>query len=173
MLTETIRRHCLVDELQLGQDLNQALQGQRQADFALLLAMLSSDVQDQAWVADPPLPEAADDHWRDHFGLPAQRPLAAHDGSAAHALAMAEQLAEGGAAAVRLYDALCPEALVPGQFALGHGVWDNLTPLSRHKHGLARRGELLAHVPLQAPPSAMLDAIHDADTLTRQSWLPS
>lgn len=173
MLTDTIRRHCLVDELQLGQDLNQALQGQRQADFALLLAMLSPDVQDQAWVADPPAPETADDHWRGHFGLPAPRPLAAHDDSATQSLVMAQQLAEGGGAAVRLYDALCPEALVPAQFALGQGVWDNLPPLSRYKHELARRGELLAHDPLQAPPSAMLDAIHGAETLTRHSWLPS
>lgn len=172
MLTDTLRRHCLVDELQLGQDLNQALQGQRQADFALMLAMLSPDVQDQAWVSDPPLPEVADDHWRDHFGLPAQRPLAAHDGSMTQALTMAAQLAEGGGAAVRLFDALRPEALVPAQFALGQGVWDNLPPLTRHKHELARRGELLAHEPLHAPPGAMLDAIHDAEALTRQSWLP-
>ncbi|MCD8547212.1 MAG: hypothetical protein LRY38_01915 [Aeromonadaceae bacterium] len=172
MLTDTLRRHCLVDELQLGQELNQALHGQRQADFALMLAMLSADVQDQAWVADPPLPEVAEAQWRARFGLPPQRPLAAHDHSADQSLAMAEHLVDGGSAAVRLFDALSPEALVPAQFALGAGVWDNLPPLTREKHALARRGELLGRVPLEAPPSAMLDAIQGAQTLTRQHWQP-
>ena len=46
MLEADIRQVYLVDELQLGQRLNQALQGGHQAEFALLLSMLSPDVTD-------------------------------------------------------------------------------------------------------------------------------
>lgn len=44
---QSIRQHALIDELQLGQQLNKcALNGDR-AKFALLLSMLSSDISDQ------------------------------------------------------------------------------------------------------------------------------
>ena len=46
MLTHEIRNQLLVDELQLGTRLNQDIQTSDQADFALLLAMLSHDVTD-------------------------------------------------------------------------------------------------------------------------------
>ena len=46
MLTHEIRNQLLVDELQLGNRLNQDIQTSDHADFALLLAMLSHDVTD-------------------------------------------------------------------------------------------------------------------------------
>lgn len=46
MLTHEIRNQLLVDELQLGNRLNQDIQISDHADFALLLAMLSHDVTD-------------------------------------------------------------------------------------------------------------------------------
>jgi len=53
MIPQTLREHYLVDELQLGQTLNQAISQGRRSEFSLLLAMLSADVEDQPWVADP------------------------------------------------------------------------------------------------------------------------
>lgn len=46
MLTHEIRNQLLVDELQLGNRLNQDIHTSDHADFALLLAMLSHDVTD-------------------------------------------------------------------------------------------------------------------------------
>ena len=46
MIPQTLREHYLVDELQLGQTLNQAISQGRRSEFSLLLAMLSPDVED-------------------------------------------------------------------------------------------------------------------------------
>lgn len=53
MISKSLRQAAKFDELQFGTSLGQALQAQRQQDFALMLAMLSPDVTDQAWVSDP------------------------------------------------------------------------------------------------------------------------
>ena len=52
MLTPEIRNELLVDEMQLGQRLNEDVQTQNHADFALMLSMLSQDVTDQAIFSD-------------------------------------------------------------------------------------------------------------------------
>lgn len=46
MLTSDIRNEFLVDEMQLGSRLNEDIHSQNRADFALMLAMLSTDVID-------------------------------------------------------------------------------------------------------------------------------
>lgn len=53
MIADTLRQAALFDELQLGSGINHALEQQRLSDFAFMLAMLSTDVMDQAWVSDP------------------------------------------------------------------------------------------------------------------------
>ncbi|MCJ8348966.1 VC2046/SO_2500 family protein [Moritella sp.] len=44
---QSIRQHALIDELQLGQQLNKCAVNGDRAKFALLLSMLSSDISDQ------------------------------------------------------------------------------------------------------------------------------
>ena len=76
MIPQTLREHYLVDELQLGQTLNQAISQGRRSEFSLLLAMLSPDVEDQPWVADAPAIEAA----TNDSGGGAQQPRPRHAG---------------------------------------------------------------------------------------------
>ncbi|MFT5879398.1 MAG: hypothetical protein ACI86X_000501 [Moritella sp.] len=59
---QSIRQHALIDELQLGQQLNRcALNGDR-AKFALLLSMLSSDISDQKQSQFEPAPQRVFEH---------------------------------------------------------------------------------------------------------------
>ncbi|WP_369814923.1 VC2046/SO_2500 family protein [Moritella sp. JT01] len=47
MYVQSIRQHALIDELQLGQQLNKCTLNGDRAKFSLLLSMLSSDITDQ------------------------------------------------------------------------------------------------------------------------------
>ncbi len=162
MTPHALREHYLVDELQLGQTLNQAISQGRRSEFSLLLAMLSPDVEDQPWVADAIPVDSASIDWRRRFELPQAKPVEAHVRSADRALAMAAQLTQGGMASVRLLECLEPEPLTLKQFQFDAEVWNNLSPLAQEKHRFYVQGEQLRHEPMQDEPAAMLDTIHDS-----------
>lgn len=166
MLTGVLRDQLLIDELQLGQNLNQAIHEGRRSDFGLLLAMLSPDVQDQPWVADR-LPEApASKDWRQHFSLPPVRPLECDAHSLERMAAYHQAAEQGEQAACRLLDCLNPEALIREQYQLDPQVLDDMPLLAREKYLLAREGQHPRHSALDTlPPAAMLDAIAGADAL--------
>ncbi len=166
MLTGVLRDQLLIDELQLGQNLNQAIHEGRRSDFGLLLAMLSPDVEDQPWVADAPAIEAATIDWRRRFELPKARPLAAEPSSHARAMRVSELVAGGSLLSAHLLDCLEPEPLVREQYELDPLVWENMAPLTQRKYQLAREGESLRHDPLaNLPPAAMLESIEGAGTI--------
>lgn len=162
MTPHALREHYLVDELQLGQTLNQAISQGRRSEFSLLLAMLSPDVEDQPWVADAQPTAVSGIDWRRRFELPRAKPVEAHEASAERALAMASQLTQGGMASVRLLECLEPEPLTLKQFQLDSEVWNNLSPLAQEKHRFYVQGETLRHDPMQDVPAAMLDTIQDS-----------
>ena len=166
MLTGVLRDQLLIDELQLGQNLNQAIHEGRRSDFGLLLALLSPDVQDQPWVADR-LPEApASKDWRQHFSLPAARPLECDEQSPDRMAAYHQAAAQGGQAACRLLDCLHPEALVIEQYQLDPQVLDDMPLLAREKYLLAREGQRTQHGALDTlPPAAMLESIAGAEEM--------
>jgi hypothetical protein len=162
MIQSSLREHFLIDELQLGDRLNQALTQGRQSDFALLLALLSPDVQDQPWVVDPlPDPGVYID-WRQRFSLPRRQPIDAGVDTAERASALGSLLQQGGFAAVRLQECMEPDALIHRQFVMDSQVWDNLSPLTQEKHRLFEVGDNIVHEPLHDKPPAMLDSIEGA-----------
>ena len=163
MISHTLRDQLLIDELQLGQSLNQAVHDGRRGDFGLLLSMLSPDVEDQPWVADalPSATEATD--WRRRFELPRARPLQADALSAERAVAITASVQHGDLTTARLLDCLGPEPLLRQQYALDPLVWENMSPLIQQKYQLAREGATVLRDPLaQLPPAAMLDTISAA-----------
>ena len=166
MIPQTLREHYLVDELQLGQTLNQAISQGRRSEFSLLLAMLSADVEEQPWVADAPPIETGAIDWRRRFELPKARPLAAEPTSHARAMRVSELVAGGSLLSAHLLDCLEPEPLVREQYELDPLVWENMAPLTQRKYQLAREGESLSHDPLaNLPPAAMLESIEGAGTI--------
>jgi hypothetical protein len=162
MTPHALREHYLVDELQLGQTLNQAISQGRRSEFSLLLAMLSPDVEDQPWVADAIPADTTSIDWRRRFELPKVKPLEAHVQSADRAMAMAAQLTQGGLAAVHLQECLEPEPLTLKQFQFDSEVWNNLSPLAQEKHRFYVQGEPILRDPMTDKPTAMLDTIHDS-----------
>lgn len=148
MLEARIRDLYLVDELQLDQRLNQALQGGHQAEFALLLAMLSPDVTDAPLSADAKAPKQAELDLRKRFELPPAQPSYAGPADYVRSAAQSEVLATQGLRQVFLGQCLQRDPLVPMKHDLSPEVYNDLPPLSQEKVRRAFAGEKVERLPL-------------------------
>jgi len=133
MLTQTIREHFLVDELQLGQQLNDAIHQDQRSHFSLLLSMLSVDVLDQPVFSSVQEEATSDINWRAHWNLPPAAALDSKDCSADESYFRSLLLHEGGINAVHLFNAFQPDPLSWRQFAIPAEVWNELSPLKQEK----------------------------------------
>jgi hypothetical protein len=107
-----IENHLLVNELQLDNQLNQCIQTDRRADFALMLSMLTDDVRDAAEFQLPHLneqsPKALSDNLRKHFSLPETQALAINKLSDIGHYSQAEIANDNRMLDIQLLDALKP-----------------------------------------------------------------
>ena len=103
MLTQEIRSRYLVDELQLGNTLNNAVHSGFKAQFDLLISMLSSDIQDAPWVTDPADAAEQREDLRRKFELGNPVRLQSDDADLARADELGEQFRAGGLKAVHLF----------------------------------------------------------------------
>lgn len=102
----------LVNETQLGSRLNRAVDSDRRGEFALLLALLSTDARDMAQfnIKDNDLTLEAE--LRAKFDLPAEETLINDLTLEPSPVDNSEQFHLGGARAFQLMQALKPEAIV-------------------------------------------------------------
>ena len=75
MQTQSLDNLQLINEIQLGTHLNHAVEGGRRADFALMLALLSSDLNENIPVDATPIETPSAQQLRDYFEIPAAQPL--------------------------------------------------------------------------------------------------
>lgn len=140
----------LVNELQLGQQLNHAVSEGQRGEFGLLLAMLSKDVQDQAQFHLEDTSEVLFEQpkLREQFQLPPEQPLVADEMGESYSLALGQVAQQQGLTAARLMHASQPAALdyeMGMREGLSEEIFDNLGP-----HTAARfTGK--TKVPTQAP----------------------
>ncbi len=100
----------LINELQLGDTLNRAIEFNRRGEFGLLLAMLSNDARDMAqFTLSQDLPLEA--KLKLEFELPESQPLTA-DLSTGYIIDNSYHFLAEGARSFQLHQALVPEALV-------------------------------------------------------------
>lgn len=162
MLTNSIRDHFLVDELQLGEQLNVSLQQGESAHFALLLSMLSDDLLDspvfsQTKTSD--VQQSETNKLRKFFSIGPPLPLDGKEALEEETEFRSQLLHEGGISAVRLYGAIQPEPLVCHQYELVSEVWNDLPPLKQAK---IKEQLQLKHQPLEADSTmTMLSVLED------------
>lgn len=167
MLTQEIRDHLLVDELQLGQTLNEAVANGFSAQFNLLVSMLSDDVRDQPWVTDPVAQEKQTEDLRKKFALGNQVRLQSDDEDLKRADLLGDYFRDGGLKAVHLLECINPEPLTLKHPEIPQMVMDNLPPLHREKilyefnKGKIERGSLA-----YTDPKDVLDTVTQARELT-------
>ena len=80
MLKTSLDNNLLIEELQLGEKLNQCIHSNRRSDFALMLSMLTEDVRAHSQFSVPKtevsVKESTEAGLRKTFELPEQAPLA-------------------------------------------------------------------------------------------------
>lgn len=159
MLTQEIRSKYLVDELQLGDTLNKAVHSGFKAQFNLLISMLSSDVQDHAWVVDPATQEKQTEDLRKKFELGNQVRFQSDDADLVRADELGEQFRAGGLSAVHLLECLNPEPLTLKHGEIPQEILESLTPLQQEKHRYQNEVGKLAHVAYKLSPTEVLENV--------------
>jgi len=114
-LVESVDSKLLVHELQLGDKLNESVHSARRADFSLLLAMLTDDVQSHSQFS---LPQTVnnenivnDDVLRKEFDLPDQAPLALGKKHSVSSFNQAELINQNRISELHLSNVLSPKPL--------------------------------------------------------------
>ncbi|MGN0901808.1 MAG: VC2046/SO_2500 family protein [Succinivibrio sp.] len=144
MLTHEIRKDFLVDELQLGQRLNQDVQSSNHADFSLMLCMLSQDVTDNPLFADSEN-KIKEVNLRAKFHLPAEQKKYADVHDFDRAQRLTEMFANDGMCQVFLSQCLTPEPLTPYERTYAPEVFSQLPPLKQEKLRRQMEGAVLSY----------------------------
>jgi hypothetical protein len=115
LLTESVDSQILVHELQLGEQLNESVHSARRADFSLLLAMLTDDVQSHSQFSLPKtianVIKTDDSTLRKEFELPEKAPLALDEKHTLSVFNQAELIQNDNLAELHLTNALSPKPL--------------------------------------------------------------
>ncbi len=105
----------LIEELQLGKQLNQCIHTDRRSDFALMLSMLTEDVLAHSQFSlpktTPQIKETTNEQLRKVFSLPEERALALKELDEIDCLSQAELVANNQLATLHLENTLCPKPL--------------------------------------------------------------
>ncbi len=115
MQVESVDSQILVHELQLGEQLNESVHSARRADFSLLLAMLTDDVQSHSQFSLPQtinkVVKVDDSTLRKEFELPEKAPLALDEKNSTSSFDQAKLIKENDLAELHLSNALTPRPL--------------------------------------------------------------
>lgn len=111
MQVHTLDKAGLINELQIGTGISQAVLHGRRADFSLLLALFSNDVRDTTPVEHIEQVDTTDSLLRQRFEL--QEPQALRNDQSSYQISarQADLFHQGGLASAKLSHYLKPEAL--------------------------------------------------------------
>ena len=169
MLASNIRDIYLVDELQLGQRLNESLQTSNHADFALMLSMLSADVTDTTIVNEKAVSQGivGDEALRRKFNLPQPVKKYAEPCDFSAGANMADVLHIQGLNSIRLHNCLHQPPLCPVRYDIALEVLAELPPLKQEKLRRQFNGLETQSVPLMESGDGflVLDEIKEAKAL--------
>ena len=163
MIAKELRDVYLVDELQLGQRLNESLQEGDQTDFNLMRALLSPDVTDAAWSRGPDVGQAPEDLREKFCLLPETRKYAESD-DFERGQEFAEMIhdtdnAQVGRNQVFLAECLRQEPLTPFKRDLAPEVYAELAPLKKEKVRKQFAGEVLQYETFQGGSQRNFDVL--------------
>ncbi|MGF1756799.1 hypothetical protein L4D76_02395 [Photobacterium sagamiensis] len=136
MQIHTLDKAMLINEVQLGNQLNHAVEGGRRADFALMLAMLSPDHLEKNPTDVPPEQGKTEAELRAYFELPDPQPLSTTENCYENAAAQADAFHRGGLASSQFLHDLQPTALTfppLGTKGMPEEIYHNLSGHERRR----------------------------------------
>ncbi|QTG88921.1 hypothetical protein JTI77_01550 [Vibrio furnissii] len=111
MHVHTLDKAGLINELQIGTGISQAVLHGHRADFSLMLALFSNDVRDTTPVEAIEQVETTEDVLRQRFELQAPQTLRSDQSSYQISARQADLFHQGGLASAKLSHYLTPEVL--------------------------------------------------------------
>lgn len=115
LITQSVDSQLLVEELQLGEQLNQCVHNNRRSDFTLMLSMLTEDIRAHSQFKLPktvqPATQTTDETLRKRLELPAKERLALDNLSAIDEFAQASLVQAQQFEMLHLMQALKPKPL--------------------------------------------------------------
>lgn len=139
-MVESVDSKLLVHELQLGDKLNESVHSARRADFSLLLAMLTDDVQSHSQFSLPQTvskeKSVNDDVLRKEFELPDKAPLALNEKHSVSSFNQAELINQNRMSELHLSNVLSPKPLAFRDDAkhISHDVLTNTSLYCQKKY---------------------------------------
>lgn len=165
MLAANIRDKLLVDELQLGNSLNQAVTNGDRAYFSLLLSMISADVTDDETVVDNTKQKSSNEDLRQKFNLPPVRSFYADASDYTRSDIFNTYLEQDLVSTINLNIAMNPEPYVMEERSIAKDVINNLSPLSKRKVEYAENGLAIAREPFDLCTLQIVEVIDKAREL--------
>ena len=166
MQTQSLDNLQLINEIQLGTHLDHAVEGGRRADFALMLALLSSDLNENIPVDATPIETPSSQQLRAYFEIPASQPLSSTPTCYQRAAEQAQAFHQASLTSTRLLAQLQPTALsYPPQQTKGLPE-DLFHNLSLHER---RKLPPIELKPLQATPQDLYLALIKSKRLSEIS----
>lgn len=115
LLKTSLYTNLLIEELQLGEKLNQCIHTNRRSDFSLMLSMLTDDVRAHSQFSLPQseakVHETSEDLLRKSLELPNKAPLALKDSRDINDFSQANLIAESKLASLHFENFLKPKAI--------------------------------------------------------------
>lgn len=111
MQVHTLDKAGIINELQVGSAINQAVQQGRHADFALFMALFSNDVRDTSPIEAIDEKTTTEQLLRKRFELPQLQPLRSDQSAYPISAQQAHYFHTGGLASAKLSHYLKPEVL--------------------------------------------------------------
>lgn len=115
MLVDNIKNEILINELQLGEQLNQCVHKKERSQFSLLLAMLTDDVQAHAQFSLPKselaISQSEEENLRDRFKLPQAQLLSLKEIGQVGSYNQADLVQSNNLSELRLLNAIKPTPL--------------------------------------------------------------
>lgn len=138
MQIHTLDKASVINELQIGNGINHAVNEGRRADFALILSMFSNDVRDAVPIEEVDSVKTSDDILRQQFSLSQPQALRSDTSSYELAAEQAKQFQTSGLPSAKLCHYLKPDALTylpEDTFNLPEEVYHNLSGHERRSLG--------------------------------------
>ena len=168
-MVESVDSKLLVHELQLGDKLNESVHSARRADFSLLLAMLTDDVQSHSQFSLPQTVNEEstinDDVLRKEFELPDKAPLALNEKHTVSSFNQAELINQNRITELHLSNVLSPKPLAFRDDAkhISHDVLTNTSLYCQKKYTQQKTNQQTSYDTSRLPFDAKgwLKAVHD------------
>ena len=151
-----LNNHLLINEIQLGSNLNECIHSNRRSDFGLMLAMLTDDVLE---FSEFTLPKAVDNkklmdeaRLRKLFDLPPQTALALTSLEEINRYNEASLVNENNLSAVHFSDALKPKPIAfrDDKKHIEHDVLTNTSLHTQERHKVGNHNSLIDEMSFNA-----------------------